>query len=192
MNKTYADAKKLLDEYIENKNLKKHCYAVESAMKAYAEKFAKANKIPDIESEKGLWSTVGLLHDFDYEKFPKQHPEKGAAILKEQKWPEVVVKAVLSHADYTNTPRESLMEKTLFAVDELTGFIVACALVRPDRLASLDAKSVQKKMKDKSFAAKINRDDIIQGAEDLGIDLDLHIDFVIAAMQKDDRLELSS
>ena len=188
MANTYDDTLKLLHEYIENENLRKHCYAVESAMKAYADKFASEGEIK--EDEKGKWAIVGVLHDFDYEKFADQHPEKGAAILKEQGWDEDIVRAVLSHADYTDTPRETLMEKALYAVDELSGFIVACALVRPDKLASLKAKSVRKKIKDKSFAAKVNRDDIINGAKALGVDLDKHIDFVIAAMQKDERLGL--
>lgn len=188
MDKTYKDAQNLLEKYMKNENMRKHCYAVETAMKAYAEKYANEGKITEAEKEK--WAIVGILHDFDYEKYADKHPEKGSEILKEDGWPEDIIRAILSHADYTGVERQTLMEKTLFAVDELSGFVIACALVRPDKLASLKAKSVRKKMKDKSFAAKVSRDDIVKGAEDLGVDLNQHIDFVIQALRQDDRLGL--
>lgn len=188
MNKTYQDAVGLLNKYMKNEKLKKHCYAVETAMTAYAERFAKEGKILPEETEK--WKIVGLLHDFDYERFGDKHPQEGSKILEREGWPAEIVRAILSHADYTGVKRESLMEKTLYAVDELTGFIVACALVRPDKLATMGAEFVIKKMKDKSFAAKISRENITKGAEELGIPLEEHIEFVIRAMRKDKRLEL--
>jgi len=179
MNKTYEDATNLLNRYLQKENLKKHCYAVESAMAAYA---------PSEELEK--WKMVGLIHDFDYENFPDNHPAKGAEILKEEGWPEEIVRAILSHANYSGVKRESLLEKTLFAVDELTGFIVACALVRPDHLATLEPKDVIKKMKNVTFAAKVSREDIKSGAEELGATLESHIKTVITAMKADSRLGL--
>lgn len=188
MMKSYSDAVKLINKYLKNENLKKHCYAVETAMSRYAEKFLNEGKIKSEDIE--TWKIVGLIHDFDYEKFESEHPQKGSKILKEEGWPDEIIRALLSHADYTGVKRESLMEKTLYAVDELTGFIVACALVRPDKLASLEAKSVIKKTKNKAFAAKINRNNIINGAKELGIPLEDHINFVIEAMKKDPRLGL--
>ena len=167
----------LVREFTTNENLVKHMLAVEAAVRAYARKFGE-------DEEK--WGTVGLLHDFDYERWPHppDHPLKGAAILKERGYPDDVIYAIKSHADYlTDCPRVSRLDKTLYACDELCGFITACALVRPDRLEGLSAKSVRKKMKQASFAANVNRDDIVRGAEDLGVDLDEHIDFCIAAMR---------
>lgn len=172
-----ADDLALLREYTQSDSLIKHMLAVEAVVRAYARKFGE-------DEEK--WGTVGLLHDFDYERWPDppDHPLKGAAILKERGYPDDVIYAIKSHADYlTDCPRVSLLDKTLYACDELCGFITACALVRPGRLEGLQAKSVRKKMKQASFAAAVNRDDIVRGAEDLGVDLNEHIDFCIAAMQ---------
>jgi putative nucleotidyltransferase with HDIG domain len=172
------EALKLLNEYTKKEGLIKHAIAVEAVMRAYAEKFGE-----DTEP----WGIVGLLHDFDYERYPSldDHPAKGAQILREKGVPPEWITAILGHARHTGAKRESLMAKTLFAVDELTGFIVAVSLVRPSkRIADVAAKSVKKKMKDKAFAAAVNRDDIHAGAEELGIPLDEHISFVIEAMQK--------
>jgi len=184
--KSYQDAQNLLDKYVKNKNLKRHCYAVESSMEAYAKKFANEGKIKPEEIEN--WKIAGLLHDFDYEKFTEQHPKKGSETLKMEGWPEEIVHAVLSHSNYTGVPRQNLMEKTLYAVDELAGFIIACALVRPDRLDTLEAKSVIKKLKDEDFAEKINREEIRKGTEDLGVPLEEHINFVIDAIRGDKRI----
>jgi putative nucleotidyltransferase with HDIG domain len=167
----------LVREYTKNENLVRHMLAVESAVRAYARKFGE-------DEEK--WGSVGLLHDFDYERWPDppNHPLKGAAILKERGYPDDVIYAIKSHADYLeDCPRVSRLDKTLYACDELCGFITACALVRPMRLEGLDAKSVRKKMKQPSFAAAVNRDDITRGAADLAVDLDEHINFCIAAMR---------
>ena len=172
-----ADAYELMCEYTESDSLRKHMLAVEAAVRAYARQF-------DEDEEK--WGIVGLLHDFDYERWPDppDHPLKGAAILAERGYPEDVVYAIKSHADYLpDCPRLSKLDKTLYACDELAGFVTASALVRPDRLTGLTAKSVRKKMKQKSFAAAVRREDIICGAEDLGVDLNEHIQFVIDAMQ---------
>jgi putative nucleotidyltransferase with HDIG domain len=167
----------LVREYAKNENLVRHMLAVEAAVRAYARKFGE-------DEEK--WGSVGLLHDFDYERWPDppDHPLKGSAILKEQGYPDDVIYAIKSHADYlTDCPRVSRLDKTLYACDELCGFLTACALVRPQRLEGLDAKSVRKKMKQASFAAAVKRDDITNGAADLGVDLDEHINFCIQAMQ---------
>jgi len=171
------DDLKLLKEFTKSENLIKHMLAVEACMRAYAAKFGE-------DEEK--WGTVGLLHDFDYERWPNipDHPLKGAEILKERGYPDDVIYAIKSHANLEEFPRVSLMDKALYACDELAGFIVACALVRPTRLEGLKAKSVRKKMKQPSFAAAVNRDDIVKGAEELGVELNEHIDFCIAAMQK--------
>lgn len=174
---TYEDALKLLFEYTESENLRKHAFAVEAAMRAYARKFGE-------DEEK--WAIVGLLHDFDYEKFPSpdQHPWVGSKILEERGYPEDIRKAILGHADYTGVPRDTLMAKTLYACDELCGFITAVALVRPNKkLEEVTVESVKKKLKDKAFARSVNRNDIYKGAEELGIPLDEHIQFVIDAMK---------
>ena len=137
-------------------------------------------------SEEELWGIVGLIHDFDYEKYPslEDHPYKGNEILKERGWPEIIRRAIMSHAEYTGVTRDSPMEKALFACDELAGFITAVALIKPGKsLAEVDAKSVRKRMKDKAFARKVNRDDIVNGAAALGVDLDEHIAFCIVALQ---------
>ena len=167
----------LLHEYTHSDSLIKHMLAVESAVRAYARKYGE-------DEEK--WGTTGLLHDFDYERWPDppDHPLKGSEILAERGYSDDVIYAIKSHADYLeDCPRVSLLDKTLYACDELCGFLTACALVRPTRLEGLKAKSVRKKMKQASFAAAIHRDDIVNGAEDLGVELNEHINFCIAAMQ---------
>ena len=170
------DALSLLKEYTKNEALLKHMYAVEAAMRAYAKKFSE-------DEEK--WAVVGLLHDFDYEMFPTapDHPMKGSEILKEKGYPEDVRSAILGHATYSGVPRDTQMAKVLYACDELCGFIIACSLVRPNKIADLQVSSVKKKLKDKSFAANVNREDIIKGCEELGVPMDEHIQFVIEAMR---------
>jgi len=171
------DALALVHEFTTNVSLIRHMLAVEAAMRAYARRF---------DEDEETWGTVGLLHDFDYERWPNapDHPLRGAAILKERGYPETVIYAIKSHADYlADCPRLSRLDKCLYACDELCGFITACALVRPTRLVGLEARGVRKKMKQASFAANVNRDDIMRGAADLGVDLDEHIEFCIAAMQ---------
>ena len=171
------DDLKLLQLYTQSDSLIRHMQAVEAAVRAYAVHYSE-----DVDK----WATVGLLHDFDYERWPDppDHPLQGAAILRQQGYPDDVIYAIKSHADYlTDCPRVSRLDKTLYACDELCGFIVACALMRPGRLEGMTPKSVRKKMKQASFAAAVNRDDITRGAADLGVDLNEHIAFVIAALQ---------
>ncbi len=167
----------LLCEWTESDSLRKHMLAVEAAMRAYARKFGE-------DEEK--WGITGLLHDMDYEKHPTpaEHPMTGVRELSRRGYPEDVLEAIKGHADYLDVPRETLLARTLYAVDELSGFVVACALVRPEGLEGLKAKSVRKKMKQKSFAASVNREDITRGAEELGVDLNEHIDFVVAALRE--------
>lgn len=170
------EALNLLKEYTSKDGLIKHALAVEAAMRSYAQKFGE-----DPET----WGIVGLLHDFDYEKYPsmEDHPFKGAEILRSRDVNEEWIQAILSHASHTGVPRDSLMSKTLFAVDELCGFITAVAYVRPNRkLEEVKVKSVKKKMKDKAFARQVNRDEISEGAQKLNISLEDHIDTVIKAM----------
>ena len=146
-------------------------------MRAYA---------PKLGGDAELWGIVGLLHDFDYDKYPslEDHPYRGNEILKEQGWSDEIRRAIMSHAEYTGVKRESAMEKALFACDELAGFITACALVKPGKsLGEVEAKSVRKKMKDKAFARSVNRDDIVNGAADLGVELEEHIAFCIEALK---------
>jgi predicted hydrolase (HD superfamily) len=194
----------LLTEFTQSESLRKHALAVEACMRAYGKKLAgnddvhgeadalvrpaerdsagSANSLPPED----LWAVVGLIHDFDYERWPslEDHPYKGNAILKERGWPEVIIRAIMSHAEYTGVTRDTPMEKALFACDELAGFITAVALIKPSKsLAEVDVKSVRKRMRDKAFARKVNRNDIINGAADLGIDLDEHIGFCIEAMR---------
>ena len=167
----------LLCEYTQSESLRKHMLAGEACMRAYARKFGE---------DEDKWGITGLLHDFDYEKYPTpvEHPFVGNKILEERGYPEDVRRAILSHADYSGVKRESRMEKTLYACDEVSGFITASALVKPNKsLAEVEAKSVRKKMKDKAFARSVNRDDIINGAADLGVDLEEHIAFCIEAMK---------
>jgi putative nucleotidyltransferase with HDIG domain len=166
----------LLCEYTKSESLRKHAQAVEACMRAYAAKFGE-------DQEK--WGIVGLIHDFDYEMYPNapDHPLKGSEILKERGYPEEIRRAILGHADYSGVPRDTRLAKALFACDELAGFITACSLVRPERIKSLEAKSVRKRMKDKAFARSVSRDDITKGAEELGIPLDEHITSCIDAMR---------
>lgn len=174
---TREEAHSLLCKHTQNPNLRKHAYAVEAAMRLYAAKFG---------ADPDEWGIVGLLHDLDYEKYPQapDHPTKAGEILRENGYPEPWIRAILSHADYMGLPRENPMEKALFAVDELTGFIVAVALVRPTKsIMDVEVKSVRKKMKDKAFAAGVSREDIVRGAEELGVPLDEHIANVLHAMQ---------
>ncbi len=181
----HEDAWGLLREWTESDSLLKHMLAVEASMRAYAREFGE-------DEEK--WGVTGLLHDMDYEKHPtpNEHPMVGVRELEQRRYPEDVLEAIKGHADYLDVPRETRMAKTLYAVDELSGFVTACALVRPERLEGLKAKSVKKKMKQKSLAASVNRGDIIKGAEELGVDLDEHIDFVVAALrERADSLGLS-
>lgn len=167
----------LLTEFTQSESLRKHALSVEACMLAYARKFG---------SDEELWGVVGLIHDFDYEKYPsaQEHPYKGNEILKERGYSDEIRRAIMSHAEYTGVTRESPLEKTLFACDELAGFITAVALVKPGKsLAEVDAKSVRKKMKDKAFARSVSRDDIVNGARDLDVDLDEHIAFCIEALK---------
>jgi predicted hydrolase (HD superfamily) len=168
------EALEILHEYTKTDSLRKHAYAVEAAMRAYAQKF---------DEDEGLWGSVGLIHDFDYELFPDEHPMKGNAILNEKGVSEDIRNVILGHADFTGVPRETLMAKVLYAVDELTGFIIAVTLVRPTKSVSeVSVKSVKKKMKDKRFAAKVNRDEIRRGADELKVEFDDHVSFVVQAM----------
>ena len=170
-------AYQILTAYTKNPNLIKHALAVEAGMKAYARKYAE-------DEEK--WGVVGLLHDFDYEIHPTLdlHPQKGSEILREKGVSEEIIRAILSHASHTGVPRQSLMEKTLFACDELCGFITAVALVRPSKkIAEVEVGSVKKKFKDKAFARQVSREDIFKGAEELNIPIEEHIDMVLKGMQ---------
>jgi len=171
------DALALVCEYTKNPSLVRHMIAVEAAMRAYARKYGE---------DEHKWGIVGLLHDFDYERWPNapDHPLKGSEILREKGYPDDVIYAIKSHADYlTDCPRVSRMDKALYACDELAGLVTAAALVRPNGIVDLEASSVKKKMKQKSFAANVNREDIARGATDLGVDLTEHIQFVIDAMK---------
>ncbi|MGO8793752.1 MAG: HDIG domain-containing metalloprotein [Candidatus Sulfotelmatobacter sp.] len=167
----------LLTEFTQSESLRKHALAVEACMRACARKFG---------GDENVWGIVGLTHDFDYERWPslEEHPYKGNEILKERGWPDEIRRAIMSHAEYTGVPRDTPMEKALFACDELAGFITAVALIKPGKsLAEVDVKSVRKRMKDKAFARKVNRDDIIDGAAALGVDLDEHIGFCLGALK---------
>ena len=171
----------LLTEFTQSESLRKHALAVEVCMRACARKFGGGSA-----EDENLWGIVGLMHDFDYERWPSldDHPYKGNEILKQRGYPEEISRAIMSHAEYTGVTRDTPMEKALFACDELAGFITAVALIKPGKsLAEVDTKSVRKRMKDKAFARKVNRDDIIAGAADLGVDLDEHIGFCIEAMK---------
>ena len=177
MKMTREDGWKILTEFTQSESLRKHALAVEACMRAYARKNG---------ADEELWGLVGLIHDFDYEKYPsaEDHPFRGSEILEERGYSEEIRRAILSHAEYSGVPRTTPMEKTLFACDELAGFITACALVKPGKsLAEVEAKSVRKKMKDKAFARSVNRNDIIQGATELGVELEQHIAFCIEAMK---------
>jgi len=177
----------LLTEWVESPSLRRHCLSVETAMRAYA-----ARGGHDVE----LWGATGLLHDMDYEKHPDMdtpdgHPRTALRVLEEQGYPPELIRAVASHADFLDVSRDTPMEKTLYAVDELSGFLVACAAVRPEGIHGLTPKSVKKKLKQPSFAAAVNRDDIRRGVEDLGVDLDEHIRLLVSALEeRADELEL--
>jgi len=179
---TRADALALVHEYTRSESLRKHMLAVETAMRAYARRFGE---------DEERWGLTGLVHDFDYERFPNdahsptdEHPAEGVRILRARGWPEDILEAILGHATYSGVPRSSRMAKTLFAVDELTGLVTATALVRPSRsVHEVDARAVRKKMKDKAFARGVSRDDVMLGAQELGVDLDEHVQFVVDAMR---------
>lgn len=181
------DAYTLMTEWTDSDSLRKHMLAVEAAVVAYARQF---------DEDEELWAAAALLHDFDYEKYPDYdvdqqtgHPFTGVAYLREQGYPDIVLDAILGHADYSGVPRESLLAKTLYACDEITGLITAAVLVRPDKdIANQKLKSVKKKFKDKAFAKGVNREDVQRGADELGVDLWDHVAFVLAAMQ--DRAEV--
>jgi predicted hydrolase (HD superfamily) len=171
------DAWALMTEYTKSESLRKHMLGVEAAVRGYARHFGE---------DEDDWGAVALLHDFDYERYPDQenHPFRGVEILKAKGYPEWVTRAILSHADYSGVPRESTLEKTLYACDEMSGFVTAASLVRPSKsILDLEASSVVKRMKDKAFARAVNRDDLRRGAEELGLPLDQHIANVIAFMR---------
>ena len=173
-----ADAYALLCEYVSDISLRRHCMSVEVAMRAYARKLGQ---------DEELWGLAGLLHDFDYERWPTpvDHPLRGSEILREKGYPEELIAGILSHADYLQDryPRRTVMEKGLYACDEITGLVTATALMRPTGIGDLTASSVKKKMKSKGFARGVNRDDVVRGAADFGVELDAHIQFVIEAMK---------
>ncbi len=183
---TRDEALALMHEYTPSDALRKHMYAVEAAMRAYARKSG---------ADEEAWGLVGLLHDFDYERYPNpdrladdQHPSTGVKLLRERGLPEASCRAILGHASYTGVPRDSELAKTLYAVDELCGFLVACALVRPSKsLNDLEVGSVKKKLKDKAFARGVNREEVHQGAAELGVPLEEHITFVIQALRPVER-----
>lgn len=187
---TREEAWELLCEYTKGKSLRQHAVAVETAMREAALKYG--GEDADVDE----WGLVGMLHDFDYEMFPgeDEHPYKGANILCGRGYSDRIIKAIMGHATYTGVERDTRMAKALFATDELCGFLVACALVRPDKsLNGLEVKSVKKKLKDKAFARSVNREDIYQGAEELGVELDEHIRFVIDSLKPvQDRIGLNS
>ncbi len=180
------EALALMHEYTESQNLRRHMYSVEIAMRAYARKYGE---------DEETWGLVGLLHDFDYEKYPndahsptEEHPSFGVGVLRQRGLPEPVCLAILGHATYCGVPRDSLMARALFAVDELCGFLVACTLVRPSKsLNDLRVKSVKKKLKDKGFARGVNREDILRGVDELGVPLDEHIEFLIEALRPEEQ-----
>lgn len=176
------EAWELLCEYTKGESLRRHALAVEAAMRAAAERYG----VPGVDDDEDEWGLVGLLHDFDYEMFPSadQHPFTGANILCGRGYSDRFIRAIMGHATYTGVPRDTAMARALFATDELCGFLVACALVRPTKsLDDFEVASVKKKLKDKAFARSVNRDDICQGMEELGVDADEHIRFVIDALR---------
>ncbi len=176
MIKTRAEALALLREYVQGESLRRHCLAVEAAMRAYAQKYG---------GNPEEWGICGLLHDFDFEKYPTQegHPREGVKILHAQGYSEEILQAILGHASYTNVPRQSQMAKCLFAVDELCGFLVALAHIRPEHFAGMSVESVEKNLKKKGFAAKINREEINQGIAELGVNKAEHIALIVKALQ---------
>ena len=173
-----TEAWNLLCEFTQSDSLRKHALAVEACLRAYAEKLG---------GDKDTWSVVGLLHDFDYERYPQapDHPLEGSKILRQRGYPEEVIQAILSHADYMNVPRETPLQKALYACDELAGFITAVTLVRPNKsLAEVEVQSVKKKFKDKAFARTVSREDIFRGAAELGVELDAHVAICLEAMRR--------
>jgi putative nucleotidyltransferase with HDIG domain len=180
---TREDAWNLVCEYTQSESLRKHMLAVETCVRAYARKLG---------ADEETWSLAALLHDFDYERWPnadhapdREHPAEGARILRERGYSEEIIRAILSHADYCNTPRQTPLEHTLFACDELAGFLTACTYVRPSKsVLDLEASSVKKRMKDKAFARGVSREDMVKGAEELGVSLDEHISFCIGALRE--------
>lgn len=174
---TRSEAWQLLCEHTQSESLRKHALAVEACLRAYARKF---------KADEELWGIVGLVHDFDYERYPNapDHPTEGSKILRGRGWPEEIIRAILSHAEYMGVPRVTPLEKTLYACDELAGLITAVALVRPSKsLAEVEVPSVTKKFKDKAFARTVNRDDIFRGAEELGVPIEEHVAFCLEAMK---------
>lgn len=173
---TREEAWQLLCEWTAGEGLRKHARAVEHAMRTYARKYG---------ADEEQWGIAGMLHDFDYERYPDQrHPQLGSEVLRARGYPEEIIRAILAHADYTGVKRENLLEHALFATDELCGFLVACALVRPDKsFDTLEVASVKKRIKDKAFARTVNRSDLWGGAEELGVSFDEHCSFVIAALR---------
>ena len=172
-----VDAWNLLCEYTKGESLRKHALAVEAVMRAYAR---------NLGEDEDKWGLVGMLHDFDYEMYPNppDHPMKGSEILREHGYSEDIRRAILGHANYTGVARDTLLARGLYACDELTGFVVACALVRPNGIWDLESKSVKKKLKDKAFARTVNRDEVYEGAEELAVDLGEHIDFIIGSLRE--------
>ena len=176
------DAWKLLCEYTQSESLRKHALAVEACVRAYARKAG---------ADDELWGVAALLHDFDYERWPnaahhptQEHPYEGSKILRERGYPEEMITAILGHADYSGVPRTTQLDHTLFACDELSGFLTACALIKPSKsIHEVETASVKKKLKDKAFARGVNRDDVYKGTEELGVSLDDHIAFCIDAMR---------
>jgi putative nucleotidyltransferase with HDIG domain len=166
----------LLTEWTQSESLRRHALAVEASVRAYARKLG---------NDEAAWGNVALLHDFDYERHPTldKHPQDGAPVLREKGYPEWFIHAILSHGDHLGIARETQLERTLYGCDEVSGFVHACGLVRPDGIATLEARSVRKKLKQASFAKGVNRDDVVQGAEQMGVDLDEHITFVIEALR---------
>jgi len=173
---TRDEAWNLLCEYTQSENLRRHALAVEACMRYYARLFGE---------DEELWGVVGLLHDFDYERYPslEEHPFRGMVVLRERGAPEVIIRAVGAHANHTGIPRESLLERAIFACDEISGFVIAVALVKGRALSAVTPESVRKRMKEKSFARGVNRDDLLQGAEELGIPFDEHVEHVVRALQ---------
>lgn len=177
LRQTREDAWRLLTAWTESDSLRKHMLAVEAAMRGQARRAG---------ADEELWGLTGLLHDFDYERYPNppDHPTRGAEVLRREGWPETMITAILGHAQYTGVARDTPLARALFAVDELSGFLTAVAYVRPDkRLASVEVASVKKKLKDRAFARSVSRDDIYQGAAEIGLDLDTHIAHVLADLQ---------
>lgn len=179
-----STSESLLHQYIKNENLRKHCYAVESVMRFYAKKLGE---------DEERWAAAGLLHDLDWEMYPDTHPNTAVPILEEAGFDKEIIDAILGHAypDRTDTTRESLLSKYLFACDEITGFITAYSYMKPGGLNEVDPKGIKKKMKDKAFAKNVSRDDIIKGTEEIGMDLDEHLINVIEAMKNDSRVNTS-